>query len=213
MYQFGPWQLRWLGHDGFQLTNDQKTIYIDPYKVIGSRPADYILLTHAHSDHLDLESIAKLRQINTVFVGPAAVTDQLDEMAITLGPGQSQAWPELNLIATTAYNTNKDFHPKADHLIGFILELDGKRLYHAGDTDLITEMAELGLIDIALLPVSGKYVMTADEAIAAAKVIKPKVAIPMHYGAIVGSLADAERFKLGLADVCEVVVLNLESAG
>ena len=100
-----------------------------------------------------------------------------------------------------AYNTDKwrspgvPFHPKENAMIGFVLSIDGKRIYHAGDTDLIAEMNNLKNIDIALLPVSGTYVMTALEAVEACKLIHPKLAIPMHYGAIVGTESDARTFK------------------
>lgn len=212
MYQHENWQFRWLGHDSFQLTNGQQVIYIDPYEVTAGAKADYILITHEHYDHFDPESIATLRKINTVILGPKSVTDQLDEMAIPLVPGETQTIGGLTITAVAAYNTNKKFHPKDEAKLGFIIQLDGCRIYHAGDTDVIPEMNELGQIDLAFLPVSGTYVMTAEEATEAVKAIKPKIAIPMHYGAIVGSIEDAQRFAELTKDLCQTIILEKEAA-
>lgn len=212
MYELGHWQLRWLGHDSFQLTTETATIYIDPYQVTGGRQAEYICISHEHYDHFDPESIQKLRRTNTAFFGPESVTSQLDEMAITLLPGETHETKDFKLTAVAAYNIDKEFHPRSDNKIGFILELDDQRLYHAGDSDLIPEMSQLGPIDVALLPVSGTYTMNASEAIEAVKIIKPKVAIPMHYGAIVGSANDAEMFREGAKEYAEIVVLEKEQA-
>lgn len=212
MQQIGNWQLRWLGHDSYQITKENVTIYIDPYQVETGRPADYILLTHEHYDHFDKASIDHLRNTNTAFFGPKSVAGQLDEMAITLEPGDQHQTKDFNLQAVIAYNIDKKFHPQADHKLGFILELDGQRLYHAGDTDLIPEMHQLGHIDVALIPVSGTYVMTAEQAIEATRIIQPGLAIPMHYGTIIGSRADAEAFAAGLENEINVTILEPESA-
>ena len=115
----------------------------------------------------------------------------------------------VDVEAVPAYNVNKQFHPKDAGMLGFIVGIGGVRIYHAGDTDFIPEMNNIET-DIALLPVSGTYVMTADEAIQAARAINPKVAIPMHYGAIVGDQTDAERFRDQLAGTIEVVILDRE---
>lgn len=211
MYTLGNWQLRWLGHDSFQLTSESKTIYIDPFQLKGGRQADYILITHEHYDHFDMASIDAIKNTNTVFIGPKIVTDQLGESVITLLPGDNHTTPDFTVLAVPAYNLNKPFHPKADNKLGFVLELGGKRLYHAGDTDLISEMSQLGPIDVALLPVSGTYVMTATEAVEAAKIMKPKVAIPMHYGAIIGSAAEAQTFANKAKEYTNVMVLEKEN--
>jgi len=112
----------------------------------------------------------------------------------------------LTVTAVPAYNTNKAFHPKENGWLGFILNIDGVSIYHAGDSDFIPEMKDLE-VDIALLPVSGTYVMTSDEAVEAALAINPKLAIPMHYGAIVGDQSDAANFKDKLDGKIDVVVL------
>ena len=204
-------RLRWLGHDSFLLTTGSgERVYFDPFKLGGGQhePADFILVTHAHFDHFSAEDIDRLRGPNTVVVSVPAVARQLPGVR-ALSPGEEVAFGDLTVRAVPAYNVNKfrspgvPFHPKgpADARgAGFVVEVDGERLYHAGDTDHIPEMADLAAlnIDVALLPVSGTYVMTADEAAGAAKEIRPRVAVPMHYAAIVGSVDDAQRF----ADLC-----------
>ena len=122
-------------------------------------------------------------------------------------PGEKMTIDTLTFEATPAYNTNKQFHPKEKGWLGFIIEIDGVRIYHAGDTDFIPEMKTLN-VDMALLPVSGTYVMTSDEAVEAALAIHPAVAIPMHYGAIVGDATDADNFKDKLKGNVEVLVLE-----
>jgi L-ascorbate metabolism protein UlaG (beta-lactamase superfamily) len=117
----------------------------------------------------------------------------------------------VQIEAVPAYNVNKfrepgkAFHPKGESRLGFVVEMDGTTVYHAADSDLIPEMQHIKC-DIALLPVSGTYVMTAEEAAQAVAAIKPKIAVPMHYGAIVGSSSDAEKFKSLVKD-CQVEIL------
>ncbi|RLG02733.1 MAG: MBL fold metallo-hydrolase, partial [Thaumarchaeota archaeon] len=128
-------------------------------------------------------------------------------------PGDKVEVKGAKIEAVPAYNVNKFrspgvvYHPKEEGSVGYVIELDGVRIYHAGDTDFIPEMRNLE-VDVALIPVSGTFVMTAEEAAEAVNTFKPKVAIPMHYGAIVGDKSDAERFKK-LAEV-DVVILEKE---
>lgn len=109
-------------------------------------------------------------------------------------PGQEMEVLGVRIKAVPAYNTDKKFHGKAEYWNGYVLTIDGKKIYHAGDTDLIPEMNELENIDVALLPIGGTYTMTADEAARAAILIRPKLTVPMHYNSIVGSQKDALRF-------------------
>ena len=120
-------------------------------------------------------------------------------------PGDSLEVQGVKVTAVPAYNTDKQFHPKEKNWLGFIVEIDGVKVYHTGDTDFIPEMKGLD-VDIALMPVSGTYVMDADQAIEAARAIKPGIAIPMHYGKIVGEESDADRFAAALKDEMTVVV-------
>ncbi|WP_373501787.1 MBL fold metallo-hydrolase [Desulfococcus sp.] len=197
--------IKWLGHDGFAITAGGIRIIIDPYQIEACEPADLILITHPHFDHCSVEDIEKIKKPSTVFVTEAESAQKLAGDVRVVQPGDRLTVMGIEIEAVPAYNTNKDFHPQKNNWLGFILTVDGIRIYHAGDTDLIPEMADFS-VDIALLPVSGTYVMTAAEAIEAAKKIRPKVAIPMHYDAIVGTRDDAAKFQAALAGVCEVVV-------
>ncbi len=189
-------KIEWLGHDSFRIKAAGKAIYIDPWKLARGEKADLILVTHDHFDHYSKDDIEKVSKAGTeVFVGSGG-GDGKKAM-----PGDKFTAKGFSIETVRAYNLNKfrapgqPFHPKEYNGVGFIMTIEGRRIYHAGDTDFIPEMKELGEIDVAMLPVSGTYVMTADEAAEAARVIKPKLAIPMHYGTIVGSRADAEKFK------------------
>jgi L-ascorbate metabolism protein UlaG (beta-lactamase superfamily) len=198
--------ISWLGHDGFLIKGDGKVVVIDPFQVKQCEPADVILVTHEHYDHCSPEDIQKIQKASTVIVTEANSAKKLSGDVRVVRPGDKLTVSGIPIEAVPAYNTNKQFHPKQNGWLGFILTVDGVRIYHAGDTDLIPEMDSI-MTDIALLPVSGTYVMTAEEAVEAAKTIQPKLVIPMHYGAIVGSAEDARRFRDALADTCEVVLL------
>jgi L-ascorbate metabolism protein UlaG (beta-lactamase superfamily) len=199
--------IQWLGHDGFAITTGDLRLVIDPYQLAEAEPADIILITHPHFDHCSSDDIEKVKKPSTIFVTEAESAKKLAGDVRVVKPGDRLNIMGIDIEAVPAYNTDKDFHPKNNGWLGFIITIDGVRVYHAGDTDLIPEMENLS-VDIALLPVSGTYVMTAAEAIEAAKKIKPKVAIPMHYDAIVGTPEDAAKFRSALEGVCEVVVLE-----
>ena len=202
--------IEWLGHDSFRITGS-KTVYIDPWKLGAGQPkADVILVTHDHHDHFNKDDIAALSGPSTVVVGPPSVTGGLAGQTISVEPGDTVDANGVTVTAVPAYNTSKFrepgkvFHPKGSG-VGYIFEFDGRRIYHAGDTDSIPEMAGIE-VNVALLPVSGTYVMTAGEAAEACHVIKADVVIPMHWGDIVGSRADAER----LSRICRYRVEILE---
>jgi L-ascorbate metabolism protein UlaG (beta-lactamase superfamily) len=202
--------LHWLGHDSFRI-DGPPVVYVDPYQIPDGLPAaDLILITHDHFDHLSPADIAKIHRPSTVVVAPKEVVDKLSVPATPIAVGESTEAAGIPVKAIAAYNTDKTFHPKADGKVGFIFTVGGVRYYHAGDTDVIPEMNDLAP-DVALLPVSGTYVMTADEAAKAARAIKPKVAVPMHYGAIVGSDTDAAKFaKLLEGSGIKVVIKKKE---
>lgn len=205
-------RVHWLGHASFVIRNG-KVIYFDPYNISAAEKADLILVSHEHFDHCSADDIQKIIQPSTVIVTVPANQSKLSSVAGEIAeiklvkPGETLTIDGIDIEAVPAYNVNKSFHPKASGWIGFVVEVDGERIYHAGDTDFIPEMSSVRC-DIALLPVSGTYVMTAEEAAKAAAQIKPQIAVPMHYGDIVGNESDAKRFE-SLCE-CEVRILKKE---
>ncbi len=219
MLEYEGIQITWLGHDGFKLKKG-KVVYVDPYQLkSAAEPADVVCVTHEHFDHLSVDDLKKVVTPHTTVVTIAACQEAakgLRPKAVrVVKPGDRVEVEGIAIEVVPAYNTSKfrspgkPFHPQADGKVGSVLGLGGIRVYHAGDTDEIPEMAKVAGVDVALLPVSGTYVMTAAEAINACLAIRPKLAIPMHYGAIVGSAADAEAFKKGAA--CRVEILKPEA--
>ncbi len=196
----------WLGHDSFRI-DASKTIYLDPYQVSSGPKADLVMITHDHFDHCSPDDVAKIQQPGTVIVTEKDSAKKLTGDLRVIKPGESLVVDEVKVEAVPSYNTDKEFHPKRNAWLGFIIEIQGVRVFHAGDTDFIPEMNGFN-VDIALLPVSGTYVMTADQAVEAALAISPKLAIPMHYGTIVGSDQDAITFKKALEGKIEVLVLQ-----
>lgn len=198
-------RLSWLGHDGILYQNG-KIIYFDPFQITGGPAADIILISHDHFDHCSPDDVKKIQTKDTIIVTESDSAKKLTGKIEILKPGETKAIQGITIEAVPSYNTNKDFHVKAKGWLGFVLTLEGVRVYHPGDTDFIPEMKEIKA-DIAFLPVSGTYVMNAQEAAEAAKVLKPKIAIPMHYGAIVGTADDAKKFAELLKGLVDVRIL------
>ncbi len=213
MFEYSGVKISWLGHDGFKIKDDL-TIYIDPFQISDGEKADIILVTHEHFDHLSPQDIKKISTPETVIVAPKIAESGLKgikcKQLVVIKPGEVKDVKGVSIQAVPAYNINKFrspgqvFHPKEDERVGYVVRVKGVSIYHAGDTDAIPEVKELK-VDVALLPVSGTYVMTAAEAVELANTIKPKVAIPMHYGAIVGSESAAQRFKEGVSGRVEIL--------
>lgn len=199
-------KLSWLGHDGI-LYQNKKTIYFDPFQITGGPAADIILISHDHFDHCSPDDVKKIQTKDTIIVTEADSAKKLSGKIEVLKPGETKTIQGITIEAVPSYNTNKDFHVQAKGWLGFVVTLEGVRVYHPGDTDLIPEMKDIKA-DIAFLPVSGTYVMGAQEAVEAAKVLKPKIAIPIHYGAIVGTEEDAKTFASLLKGTVEVRILN-----
>jgi len=197
--------LQWLGHASFKICHEDVVIYIDPWKLKESaHDATLVLVSHSHSDHYSPEDIAKVSGDDTKLIASAdVVAKQKGGEAIL--PGVTVELEGVKVTGVAAYNPNKQFHPKQRNWVGFVIEVGSKRIYYAGDTDLTEEMKAVKDIDVALLPVGGKYTMNGSEAAEATKYIKPKLAVPYHWGDIVGSRSDAEQFAK-LAE-CEVKIL------
>ena len=197
-------EVAWLGHSGFRIQAGARTIYIDPYRVpAGARKADLILITHGHYDHFSPQDVEKLTKRETWLVGPAAVAERVSGQVHRIGPGEvldDELVRGIHVRALAAYNTSKrdadgkPFHPRDAGWVGYDLNVRGERLYHSGDTDVIPEMDQAAGVDVALLPVSGVYVMTATEAAEAARRIELRVAVPMHWGTVIGTEEDAQAF-------------------
>jgi L-ascorbate metabolism protein UlaG (beta-lactamase superfamily) len=200
--------IHWLGHDTFKIVGEQ-VVYTDPFKIKKKDTADIILVTHEHYDHCSPDDIKKVSGPNTTIVATADCAKKLTGKVKVVKPGDNITVEGVEIEAVPSYNTNKQFHPKSNGWVGYIFKLKGQRIYIAGDTDYIPEMKSFK-VDIALLPVSGTYVMTAQEAIKAALDMKPQIAIPMHFGSIVGSQDDAKKFADGLKGKIEVVILPEE---
>lgn len=205
-------KLHWLGHDSFRL-DGPPVIYFDPWRLKGTLPtADLVLVSHQHGDHCSPDDVKKVSGAGTVVVASPLAAEQLPG-ATVIRPGDMLSIAGVEIEAVPAYNVNKfrapgvPFHPKQDEHVGFIVTVAGVRVYFAGDTDHTPEMAGFDC-DIALLPVSGTYVMTAEEAVGAARAIKPQIAVPMHYGAGIGSGDDGKAFANGYEGV--VVLLKAE---
>jgi L-ascorbate metabolism protein UlaG (beta-lactamase superfamily) len=188
-------RLHWLGHASFRL-DGPPTIYFDPWRLKGQPPlADVILISHEHHDHCSPQDVKRISGPRTVIVASHGAAKELRGDVRTLRAGERTTVGEVEIEAVPAYNVNKSYHPKRAGHVGFVVTVGGERIYFAGDTDRIPEMASVRC-DVALLPVGGTYTMDAEEAAQATADIGPKVAVPMHWGAgVIGTVADAERFR------------------
>lgn len=206
--KIGETEIKWLGHSGILIKSNSKNIYIDPYQISGineNEKADAVLITHSHYDHCSIEDIKKIVKPGTIIICPAdcqSKITRIQEQQIELNliqPGQTATINSVKIDAVPAYNPDKPFHPKEEGWCGYVIKTNDAVIYHAGDTDIIPEMQNLTGHSqkenfIALLPVTGKYTMDAEEAAEAASIIKPSLAIPIHYGSIIGDKRDAQEF-------------------
>lgn len=184
-------------HSSIKISGE-RILYFDPFGLEAEpRDADIIFFTHSHYDHLSPTDAKKCANAGTVFVAPASCEKELKkngfENAVYFTPGEEKTVCGLSVKAVSAYNKIKPFHPKANGWLGYIVSVDGEKVYVAGDTDAIEENTAISC-DTALIPVGGTYTMDFAEAAEYVNAIKPKTAIPTHYGSIVGKTDDGKRF-------------------
>ena len=191
-----------------------KIIYFDPYKINKNyNDADYIFITHDHYDHFSEEDILKVKKEETKIIVPSDLLEKSEKLGfdkeniLTVMPNNSYKIDNISFETIPAYNVNKNFHPRANNWVGYIINLNNTIYYIAGDTD-ITEENKKVKCDVAFVPIGGTYTMTAKEAATLVNEIKPKIAVPIHYGLIVGTKEDATTFKNSLNDdiKCEILI-------
>mgnify|MGYP001614207464 CR=1 FL=1 len=202
--QFKNLELEWLGHAGVLIKSNKLVLVIDPYQTSADEKADFVLITHSHYDHCSIGDIGKIVKNGTTIVMTADCQSKINKLKNNVDmriiePGKEINLQEVKIKAVHAYNLNKQFHPKSEGWNGYVIEVGGIKIYHAGDSDLIPEMLSLGKIDVAFLPVGGTYTMNFREAANAAVKIKPQLAVPIHWGNIVGTKEDALKF----VELCE----------
>ena len=177
-----------------------KIVYFDPYRITDKlHDADIICITHSHYDHFDPDSIWNVSKPETVFAAPKTMASDMEKVAdsdrlFLLSPGEDLQIGEISISTVPSYNKLKPFHPKHEQFLGYILAMDGRRYYIAGDTDAIKDIQGVEC-DVALVPIGGKFTMNAKDAAGLINKIRPAVAIPIHYGSIVGKPGDADVFS------------------
>jgi len=213
----GNIEIKWLGHSGFLIKNS-KVIYIDPYQIKeNSEKADLIFITHSHYDHCSVADMQKIVKEGTKIIMTADCQSKITRFDVPINmeiiePNQEIELGEIKVSTLPSYNLDKHFHPKDESWVGYLIKMNDVLVYHPGDCDLIPEMQKLtgykqpGKEFVALFPVGGRFTMNAEEAAEAAKLIKPTIAIPMHFGSIVGTKDDAQEFK----EICEESGIRVE---
>jgi len=178
-------EISWLGHAAFKIvTNSGLLLYLDPYQIKdGEEKADIIITSHNHFDHFSKNDIKKLMKDDTVVIGPESISRDLKKFnGMGLKLGEKKEIKGINITLVPSYTIKKATHPKSNQWAGTILEIEGKKIYHAGDTERIPEMKELANegITVALLPCGGTYTMDFEESSDAAVDIRPEIVVPMH---------------------------------
>ena len=183
-------------------------IYIDPFRINEEKhDADLILITHDHYDHYSPEDIKKVIKEDTIIVAPKTIKELNNkENIIFVEPNKTYNIKGYKIVTVPAYNINKHFHPKENNWVGYIIEMEDLKYYIAGDTDITPENKQVEC-DVALIPIGGTYTMDYKEASELINIIKPKIAIPTHYGSIVGDITDGEKFKKLIDNTIDVQIL------
>lgn len=202
----------WIKQAGFRVQEGNQVLYFDPYEVAASpHDADAILISHSHNDHCHPSSVGKIAKESTVAVTEPEAAAKIKSLVQDLrvaAPGETLTVGGWKIETVPAYNITKTHHPRSKNWLGFVVTLrDGRRFYHAGDTDHIPEMDSIDC-DVALLPCGGTYTMNTGEAAAAARSIQPALVVPMHYGSVVGTPKDGLTLQSLLKGVIETVVFD-----
>ncbi len=193
----------WFKQSAYRWQGDGLTVYIDPWEVTTTDVADLIVITHAHFDHFSPPDIEKVSGPRTVVVAPHDIAKELSGNVTAVAPGEVLEAAGVHLETVPAYNVVEErleAHPKANGWVGYLLTLGGHTYYHAGDTDRLPELERLRT-EVAFLPIGGTYTMDVGEAAGLARAMAPRLAVPMHYGFVVGSREDAETFRAKAAPV------------
>lgn len=196
-----------LCHSSIRICRD-KTIYFDPFKIDKNyNDADLIFITHDHYDHYSKEDIEKVKKEDTIIIAPKDLSSKIledgfnEENTILVKPNETKIVKGIKIETIPAYNVNKQFHPKENGWVGYIIEIEEIKYYIAGDTDLNEDNKKVKC-DVAFVPVGGTFTMDFKEAAQLVNEIKPKIAVPIHYGSIVGTDEDANNFiKLLTSDI------------
>ncbi len=180
-------------HSSIRVESDL-ILRFDPYRLKETpNDADIVLITHDHYDHFAPEDIAKVRKEDTLFVVPQSLRGKTGGDEVVLAPGEAAEVRGIRVEAVRAYNPNKKFHPKENDWLGYVVTVEGKRIYVCGDTDA-TDEARAVKCDILCVPIGGTYTMTPAEAAELTAVIAPETVIPTHYGSLVGSHKNFEQY-------------------
>jgi L-ascorbate metabolism protein UlaG (beta-lactamase superfamily) len=194
----------WFRQAAVRYAGDGVTIYIDPWGTAPTDPpADVIFITHAHFDHLQPREIERLSQPGTTLVAPHDVAKELSGDVLAVSPGESHEVAGVRFETVPAYNIVEerlDMHPKRNGWVGYVLELEGRRYYHGGDTDALPELETLAT-DVAMVPIGGTYTMDYREAAGLVKAMQPRLAVPIHFGFVVCSPSHADLFRKEAAPV------------
>jgi L-ascorbate metabolism protein UlaG (beta-lactamase superfamily) len=200
----------WFKQSAYRWDGDGATVYIDPWGVPEGAPeADVIFITHAHDDHFQPEEIQRLTKKDTQIVAPRDIAAELSGNVRPVAPGDTVEAGGIKGQAVPAYNIAEErleMHPKANGWVGYVLQLGDATYYHAGDTDHLTDLETISP-QVAFVPIGGTFTMDASEAAGLIRIMSPQLAVPMHYGFVVGSPADAERFRQE-ADPVRVEILQ-----
>ncbi len=188
--------IKWFGHASLMLKIDGKNIFIDPWKLKKVKEkADIILITHSHFDHFSEDDIKKILKPDTFLYSSEDVVNKVSvKNKKIIKPFEEVSSGSIIIKGFPAYNTNKNFHPKSNNWLGFIIEYGGVSIYIAGDSD-VTEEAKKIKANIMILPIGGTYTMNDFEAAELVNLVKPEYAIPIHFGDVVGTKENAFKFK------------------